>query len=74
MDRYEEAMGILKERYGSQNCVINTHKKVLMNGKLITDAIADFEVLSNKLKSFHSVLLHFKVTSEYFSGKVVRNS
>ena len=51
--RCEEAMGILKARYGSQNYVINAHKKILMNGKLITDRIADFEVLTNELKTFH---------------------
>ena len=42
-----------------------------MNGKAITDSIADFEVLANELKCFHSVLLHYSVNLEYFSGKVV---
>ena len=42
-----------------------------MEGKLVTDAIADFDGLSNDLKSFHSVLVHYKVTSGKFSGNVV---
>ena len=37
------------------------------------DTIADFEGLSNDLKSFSSVLKHYKVTSEYFSGEVVKD-
>ena len=45
VNRYEKAMKILKVRYGSQNCVIDTHKIILMNRKLITDTIAIFEVL-----------------------------
>ena len=43
IDRYKEAMKIQKERYGSQNGVINAHKKILMGGKVVTDTIADFE-------------------------------
>ena len=66
-------MDILKAIYGSYNSVINAHKKILMNDKLITYTIADFEGLSNDLKSFHSVLVHYKVTSEYFSGEVVQD-
>ena len=49
------------------------HKKILINGKLIADTIADFKDLSNDLKSCQSVLLHYGVTSEYFSGEVVRD-
>ena len=30
VNRYEEAMEILRNRYGSQNSVINAHKKILM--------------------------------------------
>ena len=45
-----------------------------MNGKLIADTISDFEHLSNDLKRFHSVLLYYGVTSEYFSGEVVRDT
>ena len=30
VNRYEEAMTILRERYGSQNSVINAHKKILL--------------------------------------------
>ena len=44
-----------------------------MNGKVISDTIADFEVLANELKCFHSVLLHYDVNLEYFSGEVVRD-
>ena len=66
-------MKILKVRYGAKNCVINAHKKILMNEKVITDTIADFDILSNNLKIFHSVLLHYKVGSDYFSGKVVKD-
>ena len=66
-------MSILKARYGSQNCVINAHKKILMNGKLITDTIAHFVALSNDLKSFHSIFVHYGVTSKYFSSEVVQH-
>ena len=44
-NRYEEAMMILRNCYGSQNSVINVHKKILMGGKEVTDTIADFESL-----------------------------
>ena len=44
-----------------------------MGGKVIADTIADFEGLSNDLKSFSSVLKHYDVTSEYFSGEVVKD-
>ena len=44
-DRYAEAMAILKERYGQKNGVITSHREELLNGKTITDLIADFEVL-----------------------------
>ena len=44
-----------------------------MNGKQISDSIADFEVLANELKCFYSVLLHYNVNLEYFSGEVVRD-
>ena len=43
-------MRILKERYGSQNGIINAHKKILMGGKVVADTIADFEGLSNNFK------------------------
>ena len=43
--------------------MINEHKKTLMNGKMITDKIAEFEGPSNDLKSFHSILAHYGVTS-----------
>ena len=72
-NHYEEAMPILKNRYGSQNSVINAHKRILMAGKLVADTIADFISRLNDLKSFSSVLTHFKVTSEYFSSEVVKN-
>ena len=65
---------ILKNRYGSQNGVINACKKMLMGGKGIADTTADFKGLSNDLKSFSSVLTHYEVTSEYFSGEEVRIS
>ena len=42
-----------------------------MGGKAVADTINNFEGLSNDLKSFHSVLAHYKITSEYFSGEVV---
>ena len=61
-------MHILKTRYGQINDVIRSHQQELMNGKTITDSIADFEVLANELKCFHSVLLHYFVNLEYFSG------
>ena len=73
VNHYEEAMTILQNHYGSQNGVINAHKKILMGGKVITDTIADFEGLSNDLKSFSSVLKHYNVTSKYFSEKVVKD-
>ena len=73
VNRYKEAMTILRNRYGSQNGIINARKTILMGGKLITDTIADFEGLLNNLKSFSSVLKLYKVTSEYFSGEVVKN-
>ena len=44
-----------------------------MNGKTITDSIADFEVLANELKSFHSVLLYYSINLQYFSGEVVQD-
>ena len=60
-DRYEEAMTILKETYDQKNGVIRSRHEELLNGKPITDSIADFEVLSNELKCFHSVLIHYNV-------------
>ena len=66
-------MEILRKRYGSQNSIINVHRKILMGGMEVTDTIADFESLSNDLKSFSSVLKHYKVTSEYFSREVVKD-
>ena len=44
-----------------------------MNGKTTSESIADFEVLANELKRFHSVLMHYNVNLEYFSGEVVRD-
>ena len=44
-----------------------------MNGRTITDSIADFEVLGNELKCFHPVLLHCDVNLQYFLGKIVRD-
>ena len=44
-----------------------------MGGKVIADTIANFEGLLNDLKSFSSVLKHYEVTSEYFSGEVVED-
>ena len=35
-----------------------------MGGEVVADTIANFEGLANDLKSFHSVLVHYKVTSE----------
>ena len=61
INRYEEAMSILASRYGSKNEVIRVHKQDLMGGKQISDSIADFEILANELKCFHSVLMHYKV-------------
>ena len=72
-DRYEEAMTILKDWYGQKNGVIRSHREELLNGKPITDSIADFEVLSNELKCFHSVLIHYNVNLQYFSGEIVRD-
>ena len=43
-----------------------------MEGKRISDSIADFEILANDLKCFHSVLLYYDVNLEYFSGEVVK--
>ena len=43
-----------------------------MGGKRISDSIADFEILANELKCFHSVLMHYDVNLEYFSGEVVK--
>ena len=45
-------MTIFKMRYGHKNGVIRSHRQELMNGKVITDSIADFKVLTNELKSF----------------------
>ena len=73
VDRYEEAMTILKMRYGQKNGVIRSYPQELLNGKVITDSIADFEVLANELKCFHSVLLHYDVNLQYFSGEIVRD-
>ena len=67
-NRYEMAMSILRERYGSKNSVINA-----LGGKEIANTIADFEQLSNELKNFNSVLKYYNVTSEFFSGEVVTN-
>ena len=66
-------MLILKKRYGQKNGVIRSHRQELMNGKITSDTIADFEVLANELKCFHSVLVHYDVNLEYFSGEVVRD-
>ena len=73
VDLYEEAMTIFKMRYGQKNDVIRSHRQELMNEKVITDSIADFEVLTNELKCFHSVLIHYDVNLQYVSGEVVRD-
>ena len=73
INRYEEAMTILKERYGQKNGVIRSHRENLLSGKTISDSIADFEILSNELKCYHSVLLHYEVDLQYFSCEVVRD-
>ena len=44
-----------------------------LNGKTITNSIADFEVLSNELKCFNSVLIRYNVDLQYFSGEIVRD-
>ena len=44
-----------------------------MNGKVVSETIADFEVLANELKCFYSVLIHYSVNLEYFSGELVRD-
>ena len=64
-------MAILKERYGQKNGVIRSHRDEILNGKSNTDSIADFEVLSNELKCFHSVLIYYEVNLQYFSGDIV---
>ena len=51
---------------------IRAHKVDLMNGKLINDSIADFELFANELKCFHSDLLRYNANLEYFSGEVVK--
>ena len=61
INRYEEAMLILKERYGQKNGVIRSHHEQLLNGKTLSDSIADFEILSYELKCYHSILIHYKV-------------
>ena len=66
-------MQILKKRYGQKNGVIRSHRQELMNGKIISDSIADFEVLANELKCFYSVLLHYDVDLQYFSGEIVQD-
>ena len=66
-------MAILKKRYGQKNGIIRDHREELLNGRSITDSIADFEVLANELKCFHSVLLHYDVNLQYFSGEIVRD-
>ena len=72
INRYEQAMMLLAEQHGGRNGVILAHKSDLMNGKLINDLIADFETLSNELKCFHSILLHYDANLKYFSGEVVK--
>ena len=73
IDHYEEAMQILEKKFGQKNGVIRSHRQELMNSKAVSDSIADFEVLANELKCFHSVLLHYSVNLEYFSGELVRD-
>ena len=66
-------MQILEKRYiySQKNGVIRSHRQELMNDKVVSDTIADFEVLANELKCFHSVLLHYSVNLEYFSSEIV---
>ena len=66
-------MSILKERYGQKNGVIRSHRENLLSGRTISDSIADFEVLSNELKCYYSVLNHYAVDLQYFSCEVVRD-
>ena len=66
-------MQILEKRYGQKNGVIRSQRQELMNGKAVSDSIADFEVLANELKCFHSVLLHYSVNLVYFSGELVQD-
>ena len=73
VSRYEEAMQILEMRYGQKNGVIWSHRQELMNGKAVSETIADFEMLANELKCFYSVLIHYSVNLEYFSGELVRD-
>ena len=73
-NRYDEAMAILKVRYGQKSGAIRSHRDEILNGKSITDSIADFEVLSNELKCFRSVLIHYEVNLQYFSGYIVHDA
>ena len=74
INRYEEAIKISAQRYGQKNGVIRSHRQDLLNGKQIAESIADFEVLANELRYFHSVLIHYNVNLEYFSGEAVPDS
>ena len=66
-------MSILKSRYGQKQCVIKAHRERLLSGKALYDSIADFEVLSNELKCYCSVLEHFSVDIQYYSCEVVKD-
>ena len=73
INRYEEAMSILKHRYGQKNGVIRSHRERLLAGKTLVDSIADFEILSNELKGYCSVLEHYEVDLQYYSCEVVKD-
>ena len=70
---YNEAMKTLKSRYGKNRGYFCSPIKLNGGrGGRISDWVADFEILANEQKCFHSVLIHCEVNLEYFSGEVVK--
>ena len=66
-------MSILKYRYGPKSGVIRAHRERLLAGRKLVDSVADFEKLSNDLKSYCSVLEYYGVDMQYFACDVVRD-
>ena len=73
INRYEEAMSILKYRYGPKSGVIRAHRERLLAGRKLVNSVADFEKLSNDVKSYCSVLEYYGVDMQYFACDVVRD-
>ena len=71
-NRYEQAMKLLKNRYGDRLGVIHAHQQEILAGKTINESISDFSKVSNELGCFQKVLSHYNTEETYFSEDLVK--